>query len=291
MNKSHTILFAKPHICKSDELISLVDRRLDMLDIQIIKQYRTPLTGDLLYQNYLPHAFYAYNPFTDHLSHLNKHSINEIEKYSGQKIESLLNDELLLSAKEAVDKLGINPIDLYKVWLRPSTILKLQVGYQLKEMQFNSDKNYWITNGYFPYRFELYSDYSETIPVWLLALPDGLSVEMARIYLLGDLDASENTLRGYISRHHIRLGIHMDAFNNGFHMSDCESASIREIALWFPDWLKNQPIIRQIGGDQKIPVNELVSILSGLEASFSLAENDNIYQIKKIVENTLSTCL
>lgn len=287
MAKSLAVLLAKPHLSGCDELIELLHDLIGKLEFEVLEAKNAILDGEHLYRNYLPHAFYAFQPFSAHLEHLGPRANYRIEQHTGLPITSHREGRSLQSAIEVVRNLGMQPVQLYAAWEESNELVRVQLGYQIKNISVPHPEPVWVVNGYFPYRFELYQKGSELVPLWLLALPDGTSVAAARASLLGDNSSPKNTLRGYLSKHHARLGIHIDTFNNGFHMSDTEAASIREIAIWFPQWLLHQPLVANVLRDCELPLDRVASILSSAESSFQLSASENESETTGVLCNLL----
>lgn len=271
MANSLAVLFAKPHVLGSQEMFFHFDRQVRALGFEILDNTTRRLDANLLFLTYLPHAFFAFEPVADHAQYLQPQAVVKIEQSTGNSLETLIKSGTLKSAAEALRDLGINPAELYSEWIQPTSFERIQIGYQINRLLYSSSTPIWVVNGYFPYRFSLYQKSSDTVPAWLLKIPAGMSVSEARTKLVGGTSSSDETLRGYLANHHKRLSIHVDEFSNGFHMSDSESASIRETAVWFPSRLLEQPLVAGLISKDNFVPNGFVSALAGVSASIRLS--------------------
>jgi hypothetical protein len=265
-------MFAKPHISTCTEIIEKAQLLLSEYKIEVVSFRHAELDDRTFYLNYLPHSFFAAAPFANHIPYLCATGRERIESATGRHVSSLCSGGLLQGASEVMEKHGISPAELYRLWITSENLVRVQAGYQIKQIRISELGEMWVVNGYFPHRLDLYQDRRAAIPVWLLALPEGSLIQGMRQNLIGDNLSDHRSLRGFLSRNADRLQVSFDAFNNGFHMSDSDASCIRETAIWFPDWLGSHRIVSDILAPSHLSSEEASLILSGPEASFRLAE-------------------
>lgn len=289
MSSELAVAFAKPHVAQCQELLWKFSDLCKILGLRILTTRKVELGADLLYRTYLPHAFFALDPIPKHLPYLEAHAHDVIERATGLSLREHLLRKSMQSAGEAMQSLSLSPSELYDCWESSNKFSRVRVGYQIKLIYSAIGKPLWVVNGYFPYRFGLYQRQSTLVPAWLLEIPAGESVASVRLKLIGDICGPLDSIRGYLAKHHERLGVEVDAFNNGFHMSDSEAASVRETAVWFPGWLRRQPLVQSVAKGAKIPLEALASVISSLDASLKLSSttiqtDTAIFALSELVE-------
>lgn len=288
MSCRFAVLFAKPHIAHSDHALCLPNAYFSRLRIKVVEMRWVRLNRELLTLNYLPHAFFASRPFRSHVHHLGPSTRRLLESHTRFSVRSHLLNHSLLSATEAVRQRGFTPRRLLLAWRDIQTVARIGPGYQIKLIQDAACRPFWVVNGYFPYRFQQYATITPFIPVWLLSLPSGMSVSEARNRLLGDGSRKGGGLRNYLALNEKTIGIHMDDFNNGFHMSDTEASSFRETALWFPQQLPNYAAIAQSLATDQVSLRRIASRILSVDASISLSCCTTTAHLERTITRLLS---
>ncbi|MBI2768369.1 MAG: hypothetical protein HYX47_01995 [Burkholderiales bacterium] len=230
------VLISKPHLSTHlPMMMALVQSRLQQLRISVLSEQKVLFTPEILRVHYLPHSLFAYESAASHRSHLQPATIRALEARGASTINELIHSRRYLGACEAVSELAITPIALYEAWEAARDQPATQVGYHFKLIETKSGAKCLVSNAYFPYRFGLMERSRDESHAWLLEYPDGFSIFEGRRTLLGELGGSPSTLRGFVAAESNKLRLHVDKFNNGFHLSDTLGSALRETAFWFPE--------------------------------------------------------
>lgn len=253
--RSVAVLFAKPHISGVEEILnSVVPAALWRLGILPLSSRMVDATRTTLEEHYMPHSFFAFSKARFHCAYLTRSALDTIRSRTGASFTELVENRLILSADEAASSFDLAERDLFLEWEAAGDHPRVQTGYHIKHLT-RLASGVWVVNGYFPYRFALLEHHGPPkIKAWLLQYPPGMSVKRARDDLLGEINGSPQTLRGYLSSYASKWGISVDIFNNGFHLSDTEGASLREVAIWFPDlikahWLAHEVLLQGLASE------------------------------------------
>jgi len=176
---------------------------------------------------------FAFETATKHGQYFSPDSIRFLEDRIGGEFEDLIHQKRYVSAADALEYFQLNPMELYQAWETAPDERPVQIGCHVKEVKPSCAKSFFVANAYFPYRFSVMDARDGHASAWLLSYPPDVSMRRGRRELLGDIDGDPRTLRGYLSTLASSNKLHVDKFDNGFHLSDSLGASLREAFIWF----------------------------------------------------------